>query len=341
MDVTTILVAIFVFGIIIFVHELGHLIFAKKYGILCYEFAVGMGPKLYSKKVGETVYSLRVIPIGGFVSMAGENDDAEDVDPERTLLGVHKLKQAMVIFAGPLFNFLFALLIIFSINLYYGEVEPVNSVGKVVDDSVASELGIEEGYTITQVNGVQIKDFDSLTTEIDSAKASGSLNIVFEKDGNTIVLNEENVDSDYTVGIVYDNEVVSRNIFVIIKNSFVSFFGILYAMIVGFAQLIFDFASVKSNVGGPIMVMKVIGDSAQVGAVYLLQMMALISINIAIINLLPIPGLDGSKILISIGEFITKRDLPKKLYVGLSLGGILFLLLLMVLITIKDIQNLF
>lgn len=340
MDVMTIIVAILVFGSIIFVHELGHLIFAKKYGVYCYEFSLGMGPKLFSKKYGETVYSIRAIPIGGFVSMAGEDDEGKDIPEGRRLNDISKLKQAMVIFAGAFFNFIFALVIVFAINIYTGEVEYGNIVGEVMEGTLAEEYGLEPGYEITEINEVQIKTFEEAKDTVLVAKEAGSINIVFEKDGKEIIVDEANIDENFILGFKYAEISTSRNIFAIIKNSIVQFVTITTAMVGAFANLILKFSTMKDNVGGPIMVINAIGESSQIGVLYLMQMVALLSVNIGIVNLLPIPGLDGSKILIAIGEYITKRDLPRKLYIGLSLGGVVFLLLLMVLITIKDITNL-
>lgn len=340
MDVVTILVAIVVFGVIIFVHELGHLLFAKKYGVYCYEFSLGMGPKLFSKKYGETNYSIRAIPIGGFVSMAGENDEGEEAPEGRRLNDVHKLKQAMIIFAGAFFNFILGFIIIVGINFYIGIGESVPVVGEVLENSVAEEYGIENGYKIIEVNGKEVIDFDTMVTDINDAKKSGDLNIVFEKNGNIITIDKQDISEDYTIGISYDRINVSRNIFMILKNSFAQFISMTVAMFGAFAQLIVKFSTMKDNVGGPVMIVGEIGRSVEVGFIYLMQMIALLSINLGVVNLLPIPGLDGSKILISIGEFFTKRDLPRKLYVGLSIGGVIFLLLLMVLITFKDIMNL-
>lgn len=340
MDGVTILLAIFLFGIIIFVHELGHLLFAKKYGVFCREFAIGMGPKLISKQYGETIYSLRLVPVGGFVSLAGEEDDDSDIPYERQLPGISKLKQAMVIFGGALFNFILGLVIIFSINLYLGETKYSPEIASVMEDSKAEEIGLEEGYVITSVNSNKVNSNTDIVTVVNDAKKSGELNVIFEKGNDVITFNDANVNEEYTLGVTYKTETVSRNIFTILLNTVKDFGTMTVSMIAGFAKLIVNFSSMKTQVGGPVMVISTIGSSAQMGFIYVLQLVAILSINIGIVNLLPIPGLDGSKILIAIGEHITKRDLPKKIYYALSFGGVVVLLLLMVLITIQDIQNL-
>ncbi len=341
MDISSIIITILTFGLIIFVHELGHLLVAKKYGVYCHEFAIGMGPKLYSKQYGETLYSVRAIPIGGFVSLAGEEDDGEDVPEGRRLNEIGKLKQAAIMFAGAFFNFLLGFIIILGINTYLGEVENVPVVGQVVADSPAEEYGLEPGYKIVEVNGHEIVEFDAMAEYVNSGKADGYLNIIFEKDGKTIEITETEIDEDYMLGIVYDSVTVSRNPFLIFKNSVIGFFQMVTAMIAGFVSLFANFSNMKGSVGGPIMIAGVVDEYVQVGFIYLLNLVAVLSINIGIVNLLPIPGLDGSKIIIAIGEFITKRDLPRNLYIGLSVGGVLFLLLLMVIITVKDIVGLF
>lgn len=336
----TIILAIFLFGIIIFVHELGHLLFAKKYGVYCKEFAVGMGPKLISKKYGETVYSIRLVPIGGFVSLAGEEEDDSDIPFERQLPGISKLKQAMVIFGGAFFNFILGFVIIFSINLYLGEMKYTPEVASVVEDSRAEEIGLTSGYNITNVNGEKVNDKTDIVSVVQNAKETGSLNIVFKKGNDIITFEDSNVNKDFKLGVTYETKTVSRNIGTVLKNTVKDFGAMTVAMIGGFAKLIFNFSSMKTQVGGPVMVISTIGSTAQLGFIYVLQLVAVLSINIGIVNLLPIPGLDGSKILIAVGEHITKRDLPRKLYYALSFGGIVLLLLLMVLITIQDIKNL-
>ncbi|MFV0499473.1 MAG: M50 family metallopeptidase [Bacilli bacterium] len=340
MSLTTIITAIVIFGTIIFVHELGHLIFAKKFGVFCREFSLGMGPKLFSKKFGETLYSIRVLPIGGFVSMAGENDDGDDVPVGRTLNDIHKLKQSLIIFGGAFFNFILGFIILLGMNFYIGsgEYEPI--VGEIIEGSLAEEMHISSGFKIISVNGKSVSDFDSMVDDINNAKKSGDINIVFKKGDKTITINETGVKEDFTIGIKYKSASVSRNPILIFKNTFTQFFEMIFAMFNGFYNLIVQFSENKNSVGGPVMIVNVIGDSVQAGILYLFQVVALLSINLGVVNLLPIPGLDGSKILIAIGEFITKKEIPRKLYIGLSLGGIVFLLFLMILITFNDIINL-
>lgn len=333
----TIVVLILSLGIVTFVHELGHLIFAKKYNLFCPEFAVGMGPKLYSFKKGETEYSIRALPIGGFVRIAGEEDDGDEVEEGRRLFDATKLQQAMVLFAGAFFNFILGILLLIVANTITGV--PINEpvIGQVVEGSIAYQNDFREGDIIVSVNGVEVTSRDDSLDAVVAAKEYGSLVLVLERDGKQVTHTFENIDKDFVLGYNYST---SRNLIEVLKvsfNQFIKFFVLIGTVLVG---LFTDFSNTSGNVAGPVGVYNVLQDFMQYGVATTILFIATISINIGVFNLLPIPGLDGSKILIAISEHILKRDMPRKLYTIISVAGVLFLLGLMVLITIKDIINL-
>ncbi len=329
-----IIVLILSLGLVTFVHELGHLLFAKKYNLYCPEFAVGMGPKLFSFQKGETLYSIRAFPIGGFVRIAGEEDDGSDVAVGRRLFDASKLQQAMVLFAGALFNFILGLVLLLIVNFSMGVSLNSNEIGQVVDNSVASDIGLKAGDEITNINGVVVTSFDEVRDNLNMAIESGDVAIEINN-GTTYSFTD--VNEDFVLGV---NFATTRNVFYVIKSSvtqFVMMFTIIGRALLG---LFIDFKNTSGNIAGPVGVYSVLKDYMSYGLVATFLFISTISINIGVFNLLPIPGLDGSKIVIAIGEHITKKDLPRKLYAVISIAGVLFLLALMLLVTIKDIVNL-
>ncbi len=321
-------------GLITFVHELGHLLFAKKYNLYCPEFAVGMGPKLFSFQRGETLYSIRAFPIGGFVRIAGEEDEGDEVEAGRRLFDATKLQQAMVLFAGAFFNFILGIVLLIVANTILGVGGESNEINIVADNSVAAENGIESGDRIVGINGTDVSNFDEVTTELSSAIESK--NVLVELD-NGKVLSFENVEEDFKLGVSF---ATTRNVFAILKTSFTQFFELFSLIGKALVGLVVDFGNTSANVAGPVGVYGILKDYMSYGFSLTLMFVATISINIGVFNLLPIPGLDGSKIIIALGEHITKKDMPRKAYALISIVGVLFLLGLMVLVTIKDIINL-
>lgn len=333
-----IIIFIFVLGVIIFVHEMGHLIYAKKYNVYCSEFSLGMGPILFSKQYGETKYSLRAIPIGGFVSMAGENEAAEDVEEGRRLFDVSKPRQAMIMFGGAMYNFIFGLLFILLINSIIGVPSEEPIIGVVSENSVVDLAGVTEGSEIVSVNGKEYSTSSDYKMAIIEAKESGSISVVFDNGEDIITVEDDNVDSSYVLGFSYG---VTHNIFKIVKSTIIDFFGMLSALFVAIVGLVANFSEVSGDIAGPIGIYGIVGEAREAGIVSVMYLTALLSINIGLFNLLPIPGLDGSKIIIAVGEHIIGKDMPKKLYYALSFAGLTFLLLLMLIVTISDIANLF
>ena len=159
----TLILFIILLGSIIFIHEGGHFLFAKLTGIYVYEFALGMGPKLFSFKKGETVYSLRLIPIGGFCQLAGEEGEVEDLPRDRTLPGKKPWQKFLVMFFGAGFNFISAILVLFLIALIWGATSTEPILSSVEKDSPAWEVGIRKGEEILEINGNDIWTIDDIS----------------------------------------------------------------------------------------------------------------------------------------------------------------------------------
>ncbi len=333
----TIIVLLLSLTLITFVHELGHLLFAKKYNLYCPEFAIGMGPKLFSVQKGETLYSVRILPIGGFVRIAGEEDDGSEVEEGRRLFDASKLQQAMVLFAGALFNFILGIILIVVANFIIGVPENSNEIGMVSENGIANQLNIKPGDKIYSINDNVVKTQNQTIEQLDLAKKTGNVKIVVESNGQKDEYVFEDVTSEFKLGIRFSS---SRNFIAVIQESFIQFISIFTLIGKVLVGLFVDFTSTSSNVSGPVGVYSVLKDFISYGFASILLFVATISINIGVFNLLPIPGLDGSKIVIAIGEHITKRDLPRNIYTFVSVIGILSLLALMILVTIRDISNL-
>ena len=159
----TIIAAIILFGIIVFIHELGHFLLAKKAGVTIHEFAIGMGPKIYSKQKGETKYSIRLLPLGGYVSMEGEDGESDDSNSfgKKTLL-----QRASIIFAGPFFNIVLTVLLLIPVLAYMGTPSNSNVIGKVLENTPAIKSGLEVNDKIIEINGVKINNWQDIVNNL-------------------------------------------------------------------------------------------------------------------------------------------------------------------------------
>ena len=196
----TIIAAIILFGIIVFIHELGHFLFAKKAGVRIHEFAIGMGPKIYSTQKGETKYSVRLLPLGGYVSMEGE--DGESNDPrafgEKTLL-----QRASIIFAGPFFNIILTILLLIPVLAYMGTPSDSNVLGKVLENTPAIEAGLQVNDKIIEINGAKIQTWDDIVNNLQK-ETSQPINIKVERNNTTkdfSITPEKNEQGKYVIGI--------------------------------------------------------------------------------------------------------------------------------------------
>ena len=196
----TIIATIILFGIIVFIHELGHFLFAKKAGVRIHEFSIGMGPKIYSTQKGETKYSVRLLPLGGYVSMEGE--DGESNDPrafgEKTLL-----QRASIIFAGPFFNIILTVLLLIPVFSYMGTPSDSNVLGKVLENTPAVEAGLQVNDKIIEINGHKIENWDDIVNNLQK-ETSQPINIKVERDNTTkdfSITPEKNEQGKYVIGI--------------------------------------------------------------------------------------------------------------------------------------------
>lgn len=342
----TLLYFIFVLGVTIFIHELGHFIFAKKAGIYVYEFSLGMGPRILSFKKKETVYALRLFPIGGFVQMAGEEiEEDENIPKEMRMQSKTWLQRFLTVIAGVVFNFLLAILLLFIIGLVNGAPTNTPYLTKIYKEYPAHESGLKEGDQITHFNGEKIRSSDMLLLDMQvSSEKSISLTVKHE-DGKTETIKikpKKEVDGDkisYKYGFSVGNQ-IERGIGPSIKYAFTKTGSLLNQMvhIIGYlctGKLGLD------NLAGPIGIYSIVGESARAGFINIVFLIAYLCVNVGFINLLPIPAFDGGRILFMIIEKIKGSPVSAKTENIIHSIGMIFLMILMVVITCYDIMRLF
>ncbi len=346
-------IAILAFGILIFIHELGHFLFAKLFGVYVEKFSIGFGPKLFSKKYGETEYLISAIPLGGYVKMYGEHPDEvvqEDLK-EKSFSNKKLYQKSLIVFAGPLFNYLFAILlfwVVFVVGI--PTLKPV--IGEIQPDMPASMAGLQKGDVVVRINGTDIHSWDEMAKIIkNSANKPLSIQIkrgeqLIEKSITPISSKSKNLFGEEInvglLGIKPSGETFHQSFGPI--ESFVKAnekcYEIVYLTILGIVKM-FQKVVPADNIGGPIMIFQMTKDAAQFGFVPLLTFVALISINLAILNLLPIPVLDGGHLLIYAIEGIIRRPLSERAKMIAIRVGMSFLIALMVFAFYNDIMRIF
>lgn len=327
-----ILAFIIVFNVIVFIHEFGHFYIAKRNDILVHEFSLGMGPAIISKTIGETKYSFRIFPIGGYVKMEGEDEIS---DNERSFSSKSVLQRISVVVAGPLMNFILAILLFIGLNLYSGV--PNNTISELVDGFPAKEAGIVSGDIITNINNKDVKNWDEAVKIISSQ--TEEMKIEVKRDNEIKSFKVKPIVNDKgqgQIGIIRGRE---YSFVKSITHAFSFFYQIILSMLSFFGNL-FRGAASSADVVGPVGLFGVISDATKMGIAPLIMLTAFISLNLGIINLLPLPALDGGRIFFMIIELIRGKAISQEKE-GLIHGiGFLLLLCLIIFITYKDIVKL-
>jgi len=351
---TSILSFIIVLGVLIFFHEFGHFLVARLFGVGVEKFSLGFGPRLIGKKVGITDYRISAIPLGGYVKMIGEEPDAE-IDPEDIPLSFthkHVAKRMLIVAAGPVFNILLAVFIFFGIFLISGTFVLKPSVGSVKQGSPAFAAGLEKGDLITAINESMINSWDEMAEVINGSKGQKiKLNVRRGESSRYFSLAPEQVTTKnifgedvqrYIIGITASGETYSKemNLFQAFSESMIQTYRVTELMVVIIAKLITGDIS-TDTLGGPIMIAQMAGDSAKAGIGSLISFIALISVNLAIINLLPIPVLDGGHLLFFSIEAVKGRPVSIKVREIAQQVGLFILILLMILVFYNDISRIF
>lgn len=333
-------VAILVFLIMIVIHEFGHFIAARMTGVRVNEFAVGFGPTIFKKQGKETLYAVRAIPFGGFCAMEGEDNESND---EAAFCNKSPYKRFLIVIMGALFNLLFGLLIIM-ITLAPVKVYTTTTIDSFHEDAISVNSGLQKGDEILEVNGRKIYTTYDLSYNFTGIKGD-SVDLLVKRNDEKVFLDDVAFKTSEAEGVKY----ISVDFFVVGEKQTLGSYlkqsvktGISYARVVLFSLV--DLITGKfgiSAVSGPVGVTVAISQVARSGIMDLLPMIALISINLGLFNLLPIPALDGSRALFIIFEMIFKKPVPKKFEAIVHAVGFAVLILFMVFIAIKDVYSLF
>lgn len=364
----SIIVFLIILAVLIFVHELGHFIAAKQSGIRVDEFGLGFPPKILSKKIGETLYTLNAIPFGGFVKIFGEDPHAETINMEDRNSSFHfkpKWIQSMVLVAGVTFNIIFAWLL-FSLSYSIGIPAPVDHIGygdvknvhlvvtEVLQGSPAQKAGLKSGdYLKNIVSGDAVLTEKDLTPaniqNIISETKTKSVEITFVR-GSTEpqkVSIEPNTGTNgkRIIGIAMDEiGTLKLPVHLAIVEGAKTTYELTISTARGLLSFLGNavlFKSDFSQVSGPIGIAGVVGDATRLGFTYIVSITALISINLAIINLLPFPALDGGRLFFILIEVVRRKPISPKFVRSANFFGFAILILLMVVVSAHDILKLF
>lgn len=345
----TLIYFILMLGIIVFIHELGHFIWAKKFGVYCYEFSLGFGPKLFSfrRKNDETLYCLRLIPIGGYVAMAGEEvDDDKSVSKDKKLYNKPWYKKLIIILAGIINNFILGFLILFLVALIYGSYTTEPIIGVVTKDSSSHKAGIKEGDKIISINGEKTRTWDDVTLKLVLSNNDKAQEFLLEtSDGEKKVsvkpekITDEDGNVSYSYGIGLDDTRYHG-----LGNAFkyaTSKFGSIFNSMIVTIKALFTGKVGLDSLSGPVGIYSIVGSQSKAGLSGLLYLLAYLSINVGFINLIPFPAFDGYRAVIILIERITRKKVNAKVDAIVNQVGLFLLFALMIYITIKDVLRLF
>jgi regulator of sigma E protease len=370
-----IVVLLLILTVLIFVHEFGHFIVAKKCGVHVHEFALGMGPKVcgFRRKNDPTAYSLRALPIGGYCQMAGEEgEDDSSLPKDKFMCNKTKIQRTLILVAGVTMNFITAIILLFMISLIWGHTEQRSYIGYVEPNSPASEAGITEGDRVISFNGHKISTWDDLTVVSAMKNKNNEYVYVIKKsdgttkkynltpvecvtiDSETIFVTEDNtledIASKYNMSV--DDLTVSKVIgisspterkkgFVTsLDYAFTKFGSVVKTMLAIVGNLI------TGNIGldalsGPVGMYTVVNTAAKYGLSNIIFLMAYLSINLGVLNILPFPAFDGGRLLFVIIEAIIGRKVDARIEGYFHTIGFILIMMLMLYITFQDILNLF
>ncbi|NQT00220.1 MAG: RIP metalloprotease RseP [Candidatus Omnitrophica bacterium] len=347
----SILAFLFVFGILVFIHEFGHFILAKRNGVRIEKFSFGFGRKIWGKKIGDTEYLLSAIPLGGYIKMAGDEPGDKLKGASDEFLSKSCGKRAQVIAAGPVLNYLLAFVLFFTIFLM-GSPTLVNKVGELLPDYPAEQAGIKPDDVILAVDGEKVEYWDDLAGIIHRNTKHKQMVLDVKRESELLkikltpqVEEQQNIfgqkRSVGLIGISPAGEVT------VVK------YGLPEAFIGGGKKLLQLTAitykslwlvitrqlSFKESFAGPILIFKLTGNAAEMGFIYLLNLMAILSMSLAIFNFLPIPVLDGGHILFLVLEKLRKKPVRVKTQEIATQVGILFLVSLLVVVSYNDLMR--
>lgn len=352
---TSVLVFIVVLSILVLVHELGHFLAARRVNIWVREFGIGIPPRVFGKKIGETIYSLNWLPFGGFVRMHGE-DSEEKKRPSEAFFNKSKKERLFVVSAGVLMNF-FLGIFVFSITYFFTGIPKQTERVRVVEvlpSSPAFEAGIESEDVIKTIDNISIKSTQDFVSYVDSRK-NQRVNLAVErvKGGDiqelefVVVPRENPPEGEGPLGVVISTTEVYYPPFWQ-RPFYGAYYGLkeaifwgknivasLFLMIFGIFR-----GEVPRDISGPVGIFAITSEAAKLGIFSLLNFMGILSINLAILNIFPFPALDGGRLFFIALEYILGRRVPEKFEAAVHTVGMIFLIFLLLLITAYDIKRL-
>ncbi len=337
----TILATVFVFGLLVFVHELGHFIVAKMSGMKVTEFALGFGPNIYQRKDGETLYSLRVIPLGGYNKIAGMDPD-EPYDP-RNFNNHSIFKRFLVIIAGSVMNLILPILLFFLVIIFSGIQTPLDLpiLGNVMANRPAALAGLQANDTVLAVESKQVDTWVGLVEEI-RVRANQPTKLLVkrgEKEFSVTVIPQLDEKSQRgVIGVMAKMQVQPVGVWQAMKMSVVQTYEVAKEMLAGLFSLITG-SRQSADLAGPLGVAQMAGQVAQYGIIPLLSFAAFLSINLGLINLFPIPMLDGGHVVTLLVEAVRGKPLSAQSMQRIQMIGLFILLSLMIFATVKDLSR--
>ncbi len=347
----TLIIFLIILGIIVLVHEFGHFIFAKKFGVYVYEFSIGFGPKLFSfkRKNDPTEYMVKLIPLGGYVAMAGE--DGEEIEPDKKveiksnekLCNKPFIQRLLVLIAGAMNNFILGIILLFVMGLIYGTIQTGTVLSGIPKDGALYEAGARDGDNIVKINNKKVSTYDDIQTYLAIIGEGNEASISVEKQNKTIKtynikpkLSKE--DNTYYYGISVDVK-HEKGFVAALKYAKDKFISIYKSMFIIIGSLFTGKLGIDS-LSGPVGIYSVVG-TAKSSLEMLLYLTAYLSINIGFMNLIPFPAFDGGRVLFLIIEKIKGSKINPKVEGTINTIGFLLLMGLMIIVTIKDFINLF
>jgi len=345
-----ILTSLLILSFIVFFHELGHFLMARFFGVKVLTFSIGFGKAIFSKTINDTKYVLAMIPLGGFIQMKGQNDlDPNEQDNSNDSYNSKSpIERMIILFAGPFANFLLAFLIY--IFLGYGEVKYLSpSIGEVQKDSPAYNVDIKSGDKIININGVNVKTWNEMSKHI---KQSDFLTLVIHRDNEIIskTLQAKILSTRTIFGEIEQRKMIGISPsggIVLINHSILDSLSYAYdrldrdiKMIYTGIQKMIEGVISTDNIAGILSITSITADATSIGLGATLALVALISVNLGVLNLLPIPALDGGHIMFNMYELITRRKASEKVIIILTLAGWMILISLMLLGLYNDINRL-
>jgi len=308
-------------------------------GIYVYSFNLGMGPKLFSFTKGETEYTIRLLPLGGSVMMMGEDDDTCDDDP-RSFNRQAVWKRICTIAAGPLMNFVTAIVLFIIVFMMLGTASDANIIGGVIEGSAAQAAGLQAGDQILYIGDYLIEKWNDISPAIAAAGAGNPLDIVFLRDGVqqqlTLQPYLDEASGNWMIGI--QSSVARQSLSTAIKLGFMQTYLFTKEIIVTLGAMILGKTAVELS--GPVGIVTVIGEASTYGLMNVLLLTAYLSVNLGLLNLLPIPALDGSRIVFLAIEGLRGKPFDREKEGMVHAIGLMLLLGLMVLVTYQDIARL-